>query len=138
MKRYVLGALIMFGLSGVAARAEDAGEQINLVDRNTHSRTLDSTLLALTAASYASAAYDAHTTLSALDHCAGCFEANRLMRPFVGSRASAYAFTLGLTSVSTYATYSLKRKGVRWWWVPMVTTTALHFAAGLHNRNISK
>jgi hypothetical protein len=135
--RYVLGTLILSAFLSVQARAEDPEDRINLVDRDARSRTLDNKFWALASLSHAAAGYDVHTTMSALNQCgAGCFEANRLMRPFVGSGPAAYSFTLGLTSVSTYATYRLKQKGVRWWWVPMVTTTMLHVAAGIRNQNI--
>jgi hypothetical protein len=97
--------------------------------------TLDGKLLTLTTLSYASTLYDTRSTLSALDRCATrCVEGNPVMRPFVGTTSSAYAFTLGLTTVTTYGTYRLKKKGVRWWWVPMTASTVLHFAAGVHNQ----
>jgi hypothetical protein len=131
--------VISLGLLRGQAWAQDAEVPINLVEKNTQSRPLDAQFLALASISYASAVYDARTTVSALRRCSNeCYEANRLARPFTSSEPKVYAFSVGLTSASLFATYHLKKRGVRWWWVPMVTTTALHVAAGIHNQNINR
>jgi hypothetical protein len=136
MRMYTVTTLILLGLFAANARGEDVKEAINLVE-DSKSSTLDYKFLAVASLSYASAIYDTHTTFAALDRCGGrCFEANRLMSPFVANKPTAYAFTSGLTSVSTYATYRLKQRGKRWWWVPMTTTAVLHLVAGIHNQNI--
>jgi hypothetical protein len=136
MRMYTVSALILLSLFAANARAEDGGEEIKLVEES-RSSTLDYKFLAVASLSYASAIYDTRTTAAALDRCGGrCFEANRLMSPFVGSKPSAYAFSVGMTSVSTYATYQLKQRGKRWWWVPMTTTAVLHVVAGIHNQKI--
>jgi hypothetical protein len=96
----------------------------------------DPALITLTSLTYASALYDTATTMSALDNCARCTEGNFLMRPFVGNRGTAYAFSMGLTTAATYSTLRLKQDGVRWWWVPMAATIALHVTAGVHNQRI--
>jgi hypothetical protein len=128
--------LLLLGLFSPYAQCEDVKEPIKLVE-DSKSSVLDSKLLALSSISYASAVYDARTTAAALDRCGSrCFEANPLTSPFAGNRPSAYAFTLGLTSVSTYATYRLKQRGMRWWWVPMATTSVMHVVAGIHNQKI--
>ena len=98
--------------------------------------TFDKKLVTLTSLTYASAIYDAHTTVSALERCHTCYEGNLLMRPFANSRPSAYAFTLGMTSVAAYGGYKLKQKGVRWWWVPMTATMALRLVSGVHNQHM--
>ena len=99
--------------------------------------TFDRKLITLTSLTYASAVYDAHTTVGALERCGDrCYEANLLMRPFAGSRTSAYTFTIGMTTAATYGAYRLKQKGVRWWWVPMTATMALRFVSGVHNQRI--
>jgi hypothetical protein len=96
----------------------------------------DGKLFALTSLTFASAIYDTQTTMKALETCGACSEANFLMRPFVGSRPSAYAFSMGLTTAATYSTFRLKQDGVKWWWVPMAATIALHVTAGAHNQRI--
>jgi hypothetical protein len=137
--RYAAGIVISLGLLRGQSWAQDTEIPTNLVDRNTQSRPLDAQFLALASISYASALYDGQTTVSALRRCSnGCYEANRLMSPFAGNGPKVYAYSVGLTSVSLVATYHLKKKGVRWWWVPMVTTTALHVAAGIHNQNMNR
>ena len=136
MRMYTLSALILLGLFAANAHGDDSNEAINLVE-DSRSSTLDYKFLAVASLSYASAIYDTRTTVAALSRCGGqCFEANRLMSPFVANKPSAYALTSGLTSVSTYATYRLKQRGKRWWWVPMTTTAVLHVVAGIHNQNI--
>ena len=133
MARSVLGALILFSLFGASAHAQDAAPDA-LVDRPP---TVDNKLLTLISLSYASAVYDTQTTMTTLRQCnRRCFEANPLMSPFVGSKASAYSATMGLTSLSAFATYRLKKSGARWWWVPLAATSAVHIAAGIHNQAI--
>ena len=135
----VTGIVISLGLLGGQASAEEPQVPTNLVDKKTQSQPLDAHFLTLASISYASAVYDSQTTISALKRCSNeCFEANRLARPFTSSDAKIYAFSVGLTSVSLAATYHLKKRGVRWWWVPMVTTTALHVAAGMHNQKMGR
>jgi hypothetical protein len=99
-------------------------------------RAEDRKLIALTALTYASAVYDTQTTMKALARCPTCSEGNFLMRPFVGNRGTAYAYSMGLTTAATYSTLKLKQDGVRWWWVPMAATVALHITAGVHNQRI--
>ena len=131
MARYVLGALILLSLLGAYALAEDAIPQT----RDERPPTVDNKLLTLVSLSYASAIYDTRTTMTTLKRCNGrCFEANPLMSPFVGSKASAYSYTMSLTSLSAFATYRLKKSGAKWWWVPMAATSAVHIAAGIHNQ----
>jgi len=131
MARYVLGALILLSLFAGYTLAEDANPET----RDERPPTVDNKLLTLVSLSYASAIYDTHTTMTTLKHCNGrCFEANPLMSPFVGSKASAYSYTMSLTSLSAFATYRLKKSGAKWWWVPMAATSAVHIAAGIHNQ----
>src|SRR5437016_1552139 len=130
MRRQAAQALLLLGLHGAYVKAQDVQENPIPV-KQTVAPTVDSKFLTLTSFSFASALYDAQTTLGTLERCHGlCFEENRFMRPFVGNAASAYAFTMGLTSVSAFATYRLKQKGARWWWVPMAATSILHVTAG--------
>ena len=134
MTRYMAGTLILLGLFGTHAQAEDD----NSTSRDENPPTLDGKLLTLISLSYAAAVYDTQTTFAAFERCrGGCFEANPLMRPFVAHRSSAYAYSMGLTSLSVYGTYRLKKSGSRLWWVPIVATTALHITAGIHNQKVN-
>jgi len=136
MRRHARRALILLALCAVWSRAEDIKEESKPLNDAVRP-TLDYKLLTLTSFSVASALYDAQTTVAALKHCYGrCFEANGVLSPFTQNSGSAYAFTMGLTSLSTFATYRLKQRGTRWWWVPMAGTALLHVAAGLHNQHV--
>lgn len=138
MRRHARRALILMVLCAVWSRAEDIKEESKPVEDAVRP-TLDYKLLTLTSVSVASALYDAQTTIATLQHCYNrCFEANNVLSPFAQNRTSAYAFTMGLTSLSTYATYRLKQRGTRWWWVPMAGTAIMHVAAGLHNQHVSR
>src|SRR5215510_11797230 len=103
---------------------------------SSHAHGQDRKLLVLTSFTYASAVYDTETTVSALRRCGECVEQNPLMRPFVNNRASVYSASVGLTSVTMYATHRLKQEGVRWWWVPMASTMAVHILSGIHNQKL--
>jgi hypothetical protein len=59
------------------------------------------------------------------------------MKPFVSHKASAYAYSMGMTSLSAYGSYRLKKSGSRWWWVPLAATTAVHTVAAIHNQRLS-
>src|SRR5262245_8727013 len=96
----------------------------------------DPKLVVLTSLTYASAVYDTETTRSALRRCGVCAEQNPFMRPFVNNGASVYSASMGFTSVTTYATHRLKKEGVRWWWVPMASTVAMHVFSGIHNQRL--
>jgi hypothetical protein len=136
MRRHARRALILLALCAVWSRAEDIKEESKPLNDDVRP-TLDSKLLTLTSLSVASAVYDARTTIATLQHCYNrCFEANGILSPFAQNSTSAYAFTMGLTSLSTYATYRLKQRGTRWWWVPMAGTAIMHVAAGLHNQHV--
>jgi len=98
----------------------------------------DRKLVVLTSLTYASVVYDTETTRSALRRCGVCAEQNPFMRPFVNNPASIYSASMGLTSATTYATHRLKKEGVRWWWVPMASTMAMHVFSGIHNQRVSR
>lgn len=133
MTGYVPRIMILLGLLCICAHAQD----LETVEKESSPPTVDGKLLTLVSLSYAAALYDMQTTFAALERChPQCIEANPLMSPFVANRTAGYAFSVGLTSVSTYATYRLKKKGARWWWIPMAASAALHITAGIHNQNI--
>src|SRR5262245_23033484 len=74
----------------------------------------------LAAGAQTAAIYDVETTVRTLRSCTTCYEANPLMKPFVGSRSTAYSVSVGLSAVSTYGSFKLKERRVRWWFVPLV------------------
>jgi hypothetical protein len=90
----------------------------------------------LAAGAQAAAVYDAETTLKALRRCPSCYEANPIMRPFVGSRSGAYGATMGFSALSTYGSRELKKRGSRWWWAPMVGQIGLHTALAIRNSRL--
>lgn len=98
----------------------------------------DRKLVVLTSLTYASAVYDTETTRNALRRCGVCAEQNPFMRPFVNNGASIYSASMGLTSATAYATHRLKKENVRWWWVPMASTMAMHVFSGIHNQRVSR
>jgi len=80
--------------------------------------------------------YDLQTTRGVFRRCPSCYEANPVMRPVVPSPPAAFGTALGLSGVSVYGSYQLKKRGIRWWWVPLAAPIAAHTAAGLSNRRI--
>jgi hypothetical protein len=90
----------------------------------------------LTAATQAATIYDLHTTRSAMQRCQSCYELNPVMRPFVASTPAALSAGLGLSSASIYGAFKLKKKGFRYWWVPLAAPIAVHTAAGIRNTRI--
>jgi len=80
--------------------------------------------------------YDLQSTRSVFRRCPSCYEANPIMRPFAPSPPAAFGAALSLSGVSVYGSYQLKKRGIRWWWVPLAAPIAAHTAAGLSNRRI--
>jgi hypothetical protein len=80
--------------------------------------------------------FDLQTTRSVFRRCPSCSEANPIMKPFVPSPPAAVGVAVSLSGVSVYGSYQLKKKGIRWWWVPLAIPMAAHTAAGLNNRRI--
>jgi hypothetical protein len=87
----------------------------------------------LAAGAEAATAYDVNTTLRTLKTCPSCYEANPVMRPFMGNSTTAYSAGLGLTAASIYGSKKMKERGSRWWWVPLVGQIVIHTALGIRN-----
>ena len=100
-------------------------------------RAEDKLFWTLAAGAQAATIYDIHTTMRALDRCPSCGEANPTMRPFVSSRPAAFSASLGLSAGSIYGSYQLRKKGVRWWWLPLAGQIGVHTAMGLRNGRIN-
>jgi len=96
----------------------------------------DKVFWTLVAGTQAATVYDLQTTRSLLQQCASCSEANPIMRPVVGSLPAAYSTALGLNAASIYGSLKLKKKGSRWWWVPLAIPIAAHTAAGISNTHL--
>lgn len=98
---------------------------------------LDKPFVAMAALTAITAVYDIETTFQAMDRCAGCYESNAVLRPFVsGGRAPTYGITAALTSVSLAGSWHLRKSGNRFWWAPLAGTALLHFFAAENNRRI--
>jgi hypothetical protein len=95
-------------------------------------------LWALTAGAQAATIFDMETTVRALNRCPTCSEGNPAMRPFMGTRASAYAAGTALNSVAFYAPYKMKESGNKWWWVPLVAQIGVHTFLGIKNSRIDR
>jgi hypothetical protein len=107
-----------------------------LVLFSTVAHAQDKLFWTLATATEAATLYDLHTTQTALQRCQSCYEANPIMKPFVGSRAAALTAGLGLSAGSIYGAFKLKKKGFRYWWVPLAAPIAVHTAAGISNTRI--
>ena len=93
----------------------------------------DKLFWALSTGAQAATIYDIETSLRVFDRCTTCYEANPIMRPFIGSRSTAYTTGLGLSSLGSFGSYKLKEKGVRWWWLPLVGQIGMHTVLGIRN-----
>ena len=63
-----------------------------------------------------------------------CREGNPLLRPFVhAGHPAAYAFTMGTNAMAVLSSYKLKKKGSRFWWVPMTAYIGIHTFCSIRN-----
>ena len=80
--------------------------------------------------------YDIQTTRNVMQRCPTCYEANPIMKPFVASSPAAFSVAVGLSAGGIYGAFKLRKKGVRYWWVPVAAPLAVHTIAGLNNSRI--
>jgi len=78
----------------------------------------------VTGALFAASVADAET----LDHCENCTVLSTNAR----RRGVTYGVGLPIDIAATYVSYALKRKGVRWWFVPAVALTAANGYLAYH------
>jgi hypothetical protein len=98
----------------------------------------DKSLTILSGATAAATAFDVATTMKVFHSCDTCYEANPVMRPFVGSGAGAYTVSLSISSATMWASYKLKQDGRKWWWIPLGAQIGFHLAAGVHNQALAQ
>ena len=96
----------------------------------------DKVFWALVTGTEVATAYDLQTTRNLLQRCASCYEGNPIMRPFVGSLPAAYGTALSFNVASVYGSLQLKKKGSRWWWVPLAAPIVAHTVAGVSNKRL--
>ena len=94
----------------------------------------DKQFTAYTAALWAATVLDVESTRSPLDNCGNCREGN----PILGdnpSRATMYAVMAPVNAGMMWFSYRMKKRGTKWWMMPMLVPTAGHgIAAGLNLR----
>jgi hypothetical protein len=87
-----------------------------------------------------STALDLESSFYALKNCPPnyrCRESNPLLRPFVRSgRPAAYALTTGTNALAIWSSYRMRKKGSRFWWVPLTVSIGIHSAAALKNYHL--
>ena len=97
-------------------------------------RVWDKQFTAYTAALWAATVLDVETTRSALDNCVGCQEGN----PMFGddpSRGRIYAVMAPINVGVMWLSYRMKKRGSKWWMMPMLAPTTGHgIAASLNLR----
>jgi hypothetical protein len=120
-----ISLILTFLLFAATARAQE---------RETGNK--DKLFWSLAVGAQAATVYDVNTTLRTLNRCATCYEANPIMRPFVGNTVAAYGAGMSLSAASIYGSKRLKEKGSRWWWVPLVGQIGVHTALGIRNSQI--
>ncbi|MFN7927052.1 MAG: hypothetical protein U0Y68_03755 [Blastocatellia bacterium] len=85
----------------------------------------------------ASTVLDVESSYYVLNNCpAGytCREGNPFLRPFVhAGRPAAYAFTTTTNALAVLSSYKLRKKGSRFWWVPMTAYIGIHTYCGINN-----
>lgn len=63
-----------------------------------------------------------------------CREGNPMLRPFVQlGRPAVYAFTTGTNVLAVMSSYKLRKKGSRFWWVPITAYTGIHTFCAVRN-----
>lgn len=85
----------------------------------------------------ASTVLDVESSYHTLKNCPPgftCREGNPVLRPFVNAgRPAAYAFTTGTNALAVLSSYKLRKKGSRFWWVPMAVYTGIHTYCAVRN-----
>ena len=103
----------------------------------TKPKVVDKKFYALMLGLQASTMLDLESSYYVLNNCPRgftCHESNPLLRPFVSAgRPAAYAFTTGTNALAVLSSYKLRKKGSRFWWVPMTVYTGIHTFAAVKN-----
>ena len=80
---------------------------------------------------------DIESSYHTLKHCPPgyiCREGNPLLRPFVRlGHPAVYAFTTATNALAVTSSYRLKKKGSRFWWVPMATYLSIYIFCSVRN-----
>ncbi|MFN0123505.1 MAG: hypothetical protein ACKV2V_23630 [Blastocatellia bacterium] len=100
-------------------------------------KVMDKKFMSLMIGLQASTILDLESTFHALKNCPPgytCREGNPLMVPFVRQgRPASYAVTTGLNALAVWGSYKMKKRGNRFWWVPMAAQIGIHTFAAARN-----
>ena len=79
--------------------------------------------------------FNVESTFAALDKCNHtCEEGNLLMKPLFNlGRPAVYAVDGGVNAGIIYASYHMKKKGFKGWWLPQLAGGAVYAIAGGFN-----
>ena len=100
-------------------------------------KVIDKKFYALMIGLQASTVLDIESSYYVLNNCPRgftCREGNPVLRPFVNAgRPAVYAFTTGTNALAILSSYKLRKKGSRFWWVPMTVYTGIHTFCAVRN-----
>jgi hypothetical protein len=123
------------------AQSESPESASKMTQRATtlHKKIVDWKFIGLTAGLSGSTTLDIESTYGALRRCGGnCYEANPAARFIYAGRPVSYGIYSGLTGTAALATYKLREKGFRWWWVPILVNAGIHSACAVHNFRVAR
>ncbi len=103
----------------------------------TEKKVFDKKFYALMIGLQASTVLDIESSYYALQNCPRgftCREGNPVLRPFVSAgRPAVYAFTTATNALAVLSSHKLRKKGSRYWWVPMTVYTGIHAFCAVRN-----
>ncbi|TSC90538.1 MAG: hypothetical protein G01um10142_404 [Parcubacteria group bacterium Gr01-1014_2] len=112
---------------GSSAFAQTQGEKV-----------LDKKLWTVGSLLIGSTIYDVESTYFAFDKCVACYEKNPRMRPFVkAGKPWLYAVQGSIDAGVIYASYKMKDKDHKLWYLLPVALTVVHISAGMHNIRVA-
>lgn len=105
-------------------------------------KIFDKKFYALMIGLQASTVFDVESSYHVLNNCPNgytCREGNPFLRPFVhAGRPAAYAFTTTTNALAVLSSYKLRKKGSRFWWVPMTAYIGIHTYCGIRNMQTAR
>lgn len=91
------------------------------------------------AALVGSTVFDVESTFRGMGRNPNLIEGNKLMRPFVNAgRPATYGVTMGIDAGLLWWSHREKRRGSKFWWVPIAVGTGVHIAAGVNNLRLAR
>ena len=103
------------------------------VNQSPQKKVVDKKFIILAGLLVSSQVLDTETTHIGINKY-GLREGNPLMAPFVNrGRLASYSVGLGIDTGILTISYFLKKNNSRFWWIPPVAHTGVHFYAGSKN-----